>query len=60
MDESFALLHELREPFHPAMEAFIDVLLAPRGFWGVTAAQHLAEPDLDPIFRSIDRRDPDD
>ncbi|HEX7134033.1 MAG TPA: potassium channel family protein [Iamia sp.] len=60
VDESFTLLHELREPFHPAMEAFIDVLLAPRGFWGVTAAQHLAEPDLDPIFRRVDRRDPDD
>jgi hypothetical protein len=59
-EESFALLHELRAPFHPPMEAFIDVLLAPRGFWGVTAAQHLAEPDLDPIFRSPDRGSDDD
>jgi hypothetical protein len=25
------------------MEAFIDELIAPRGFWGVTAADHLAE-----------------
>lgn len=57
-EESFALLHDLRAPFHPLMEAFIDVLLAPRGFWGVTAAQHLAEPDLDPRF--LPRRDVDD
>lgn len=57
-EESFARLHELRAPFHPSMEAFIDALLAPRGFWGVTAAQHLAEPDLDPIFRHLDRDDP--
>ncbi|HEV7719641.1 MAG TPA: potassium channel family protein [Iamia sp.] len=58
-EESFALLHDLREPFHPAMEAFIEVLLAPRGFWGVTAAQHLAEPDLDSLFRDIEPRHPE-
>ncbi len=45
-EESLQLLHELRAEFHPHMEAFIDVLLAPRGFWGITAAEHLAEPDL--------------
>ena len=28
------------------MEVFIDELLAPRGFWGVTAAEHLAEAEL--------------
>ena len=59
-EESFAMLHDLREPFHPGMEAFIDALLAPRGFWGVTAAQHLAEPDLDPVFRPPKREKDDD
>ena len=29
------------------MEAFIDELVAPRGFWGVTSADHLAEADLE-------------
>lgn len=42
-DESYRRLTELREEFHPMMEAFIDELVAPRGFWGVTAADHLAE-----------------
>ena len=52
-DESFATLHDLRADFHPHMEAFIDVLLAPRGFWGVTAAETLAEADLDAYFRRL-------
>lgn len=52
-DESFEILHELRAPFHPHMEAFIDVLLAPRGFWGITAAEHLAEPEIDQMFRRL-------
>ncbi len=46
-EESYATLQEMRSQFHPWMEAFIDELLAPRGFWGVTAADHLAEADID-------------
>ncbi len=49
-EESLGRLHDLREPFHPLMEAFIDELLAPRGFWGVTAADHLAPTSLGEIF----------
>lgn len=53
-DESFARLNRLRDQFHPMMEAFIDELLAPRGFWGVTAADHLAEARFDNIFGEDD------
>jgi hypothetical protein len=42
-EESYELLLELREDFDPWMEALIDELLAPRGFWGVTSADHLTE-----------------
>jgi hypothetical protein len=49
-DDSFARLTALRAEFHPHMEAFIDELLAPRGFWGVSASDHLAEAGLDGIF----------
>jgi hypothetical protein len=53
-EDSLERLHALREPFHPLMEAFIDELLAPRGFWGVTAADHLAPADLDGLLRGDD------
>ena len=45
-DESWARVRELRREFHPYMEAFIEELLAPRGFWGVTSADHLTEVEL--------------
>lgn len=41
-NESLDLLVELRYKVQPMIEAFIDELLTPRGFWGVTAADHLA------------------
>ena len=53
-DESFARVQIMRAQFHPYMEAFIDELLAPRGFWGVTAADHLAEADLGGLFDPTD------
>jgi hypothetical protein len=53
-DESYRRLTELRAEFHPMMEAFIDELIAPRGFWGVTAADHLAEAQ----FLAVDELDP--
>lgn len=53
-DDSFRRLTELREEFHPYMEAFIEELLAPRGFWGVTAADHLAEARFENIFGDDD------
>ena len=49
-DESLSRLHDLRAPFTPLMEAFIDELLAPRGFWGVTAADHLAPTGVDEML----------
>ncbi len=49
-DDSFGRVLALRAQFHPYMEAFIDELLAPRGFWGVTAADHLAEVDPAGLF----------
>lgn len=49
-DESFERMQDLRAPFTPLMEAFIDELLAPRGFWGVTAADHLAPTDVDELL----------
>lgn len=49
-DESFTRLRELRADFHPYMEAFIDELLAAPGFWGVTAADHLAEVDFSQVL----------
>ena len=58
-DESFARVQAMRAEFHPYMEAFIDELLAPRGFWGVTAADHLAEADLTGIVDPADRPPPD-
>lgn len=53
-DDSFRRLTTLRSEFHPYMEAFIDELVAPRGFWGVTAADHLAEARFDNIFGEDD------
>lgn len=45
-DDSWVRVRALRRDFHPHMEAFIDELLAPRGFWGVTSADDLAEAEL--------------
>jgi hypothetical protein len=45
-EEAYERILALRRQFHPYMEVFIDELLAPRGFWGVTAAEHLAEAEL--------------
>ena len=53
-DDSFARLTKMRSEFHPMMEAFIDELLAPRGFWGVTSADHLAEASFDNLFGEDD------
>ena len=50
VDDSYARLLEMRAEFHPMMEAFIDELLTPRGFWGVTAADHLAAAGTDHLF----------
>lgn len=49
-DDSLARARSLRRPFHALMESFIDELVAPRGFWGVTSADHLAEADLEGLF----------
>lgn len=49
-EASYVTLIELRSEFHPMMEAFIDELLAPRGFWGVTSADHLAASSIDALF----------
>lgn len=53
-DESYRTLTRMRAAFHPHMEAFIDELLAPRGFWGPTSADHLAEADLTGWFPDED------
>jgi hypothetical protein len=50
--ESLAALIALQAEFHPWMEAFIDELLAPPGFWGPTAADHLALPDFEQRLRA--------
>ena len=50
---------QVRAEFHPWMEAFIDELLAPRGFWGVTAADHLAASSVDALFEVTDDGRPD-
>ncbi|HRW39067.1 MAG TPA: potassium channel family protein [Aquihabitans sp.] len=46
VDDAYERVLALRRQFHPYMEAFIDELLAPRGFWGVTSAEHLAEAEF--------------
>lgn len=45
-DEALEFVNRLRAEFHPSMEAFIDHLAAPRGFWGVTSAE--APDDVEP------------
>ena len=52
-DESYVRLNQIGE-FHPYMEVFIQELLAQPGFWGVTAAEHLAEATLDGLFGDED------
>jgi hypothetical protein len=42
-DEAFETVTRLRAEFHPPMEAFIEELAAPRGFWGVTSAETPAD-----------------
>lgn len=59
-DESYQRLLVMRAEFHPMMEAFIDELLAPRGFWGVTAADHLAASSVDTLFQVEGAPDGDD
>lgn len=49
-DDSFRRVVAMRQIFHPYMEAFIDELLVAPGFWGVTAADHLAEADFSTMF----------
>lgn len=44
-DEALAIADGLRAQFHPQMEAFIDELIAPRGFWGVTSAETPTDVD---------------
>lgn len=50
--ESLQTLIALQAEFHPWMEAFIDELLAPPGFWGPTAADHLAVPEFEKRLRA--------
>jgi hypothetical protein len=57
-DESWGRIVAMRRAFHPYMEAFIDELLAPRGFWGVTAADHMAEADFSRLFLKDGEEDP--
>ena len=58
-EESHRSLTELRAEFHPWMEAFIDELVAPRGFWAVTSADHLAAAHVDDLLGTPDDpRDP--
>ncbi len=45
-DDSWGRVRAMRMEFHPYMEAFIDELLAPRGFWGVTSSDHLREAEF--------------
>ncbi len=54
-DESLARLIELRREFTPWMEAFLDVLDAPRGFWGPTSAETLVQPKLSGDFERLGR-----
>ena len=49
-DEGISRVNELRRSFHPYMEAFIDRLDAPRGFWGVSSAEHMADVSLSDLF----------
>ena len=51
-EDSLGRLREMREPFNGHMEAFIDELFAPRGFWGATAVDHLSAIDYE---TSVDR-----
>ncbi len=58
-EDSYERLTVMRREFHPMMEAFIDELLAPRGFWGVTSADHLAASSIDAMFQ-LDESDVSD
>lgn len=53
-EDSYDRLTAMRAEFHPMMEAFITELLAPRGFWGVTSADHLAASSIDAMFQLPD------
>ncbi len=45
-DEAFADTQELRQKWAPAMESMIDVLDAPRGFWGHAIGHRLESPSF--------------
>ena len=49
-DVGLRRVNELRRTFHPFMDAFIEFLHAPRGFWGVSSAEHMAEVSLSDLF----------
>ncbi len=49
-DEVLERLNDLREPVHPYMESLITVLVAPRGFWGVTSADDMKMAPIDEII----------
>ncbi|MBX3314166.1 MAG: two pore domain potassium channel family protein [Actinobacteria bacterium] len=52
-DESYALMCEMRDRFHPMMEAFMDELLAPRGFWGPTTADDMVAAPFDELREEL-------
>ncbi len=49
-DDSLERLRAMQQEFHPMMEAFIEELFAPRGFWGPTSADHLAAASIDDLL----------
>jgi hypothetical protein len=58
-DEALVRLNELRQPVHPYMESLIRVLVAPRGFWGVTSADDMRLAPIDEIIAAGGARSTD-
>jgi hypothetical protein len=54
-DESYEIMIAMRARFHPTMEAFMDELLAPRGFWGPTSADDMVAAPIDLLVDRFER-----
>jgi hypothetical protein len=50
IEQAWPRINELRAPFHPVMEAFIDATVAPPGFWGPTSAVTMTATAFDEAF----------
>lgn len=55
-EDSWGRVQTMHQDFGPYMEAFIDELVAPRGFWGVTSSDHMAEVEF---FLAVENDDAD-